>query len=170
MPCTPIADKASRTSSSLHGLMMAVTSFMLASSKRLLSELVENLEPEGLLLVLSGAIGLQEHRLVGLVGAEFATDFHRLHRHVGERHGALLPFLDESRAISVLVVEILAAQRQSPLLIQLIVQVSRQALPLGLAAVECGLVLRAVVIVQDQRQLLGQSECADDVHEVAHPV
>jgi hypothetical protein len=30
MPCTPIADKASRTSSSLKGLMMAVTNFMCA--------------------------------------------------------------------------------------------------------------------------------------------
>ena len=28
MPCTPMLDKASRTSSSLNGLMMAVTSFM----------------------------------------------------------------------------------------------------------------------------------------------
>src|SRR5438132_3446210 len=30
MPCTPIADKASRTSSSLNGLMIAVTSFMVS--------------------------------------------------------------------------------------------------------------------------------------------
>jgi hypothetical protein len=28
MPCTPIAERPSRTSSSLKGLMMAVTSFM----------------------------------------------------------------------------------------------------------------------------------------------
>src|SRR5688572_12547175 len=32
MPCTPIAERASRTSSSLKGLMMAVTSFMGVSS------------------------------------------------------------------------------------------------------------------------------------------
>src|SRR5690242_9583034 len=31
MPCTPIAESASRTSSSLNGLMMAVTIFMFAS-------------------------------------------------------------------------------------------------------------------------------------------
>jgi hypothetical protein len=31
MPCTPIADRASRTSSSLNGLMIAVTSFMVSS-------------------------------------------------------------------------------------------------------------------------------------------
>src|SRR5687767_14208356 len=31
MPCTPIAESASRTSSSLNGLMMAVTSFMAVS-------------------------------------------------------------------------------------------------------------------------------------------
>src|SRR5687768_16104966 len=30
MPCTPIAERASRTSSSLNGLMMAVTSFMVS--------------------------------------------------------------------------------------------------------------------------------------------
>jgi hypothetical protein len=30
MPCTPMADSASRTSSNLNGLMMAVTSFMMA--------------------------------------------------------------------------------------------------------------------------------------------
>jgi hypothetical protein len=29
MPCTPTSDNASRTSSSLNGLMIAVTSFML---------------------------------------------------------------------------------------------------------------------------------------------
>src|SRR5690606_38241538 len=32
MPCTPTSDSASRTSSSLNGLMMAVTSFMLIPS------------------------------------------------------------------------------------------------------------------------------------------
>src|SRR5574343_1574332 len=32
MPCTPMADGASRTSSSLNGLMMAVTNFMMSSS------------------------------------------------------------------------------------------------------------------------------------------
>src|SRR5947199_269916 len=31
MPCTPMPDSASRTSSSLNGLMMVVTSFMLSS-------------------------------------------------------------------------------------------------------------------------------------------
>jgi hypothetical protein len=30
MPCTPMADKASRTSSSLNGLMMAVINFMVS--------------------------------------------------------------------------------------------------------------------------------------------
>jgi hypothetical protein len=30
IPCTPIAESASRTSSSLNGLMMAVTSFMMS--------------------------------------------------------------------------------------------------------------------------------------------
>src|SRR5437762_2985252 len=34
MPCTPIAESASRTSSSLKGLMIAVTSFMRVSSGR----------------------------------------------------------------------------------------------------------------------------------------
>src|SRR5688572_17130239 len=34
MPCTPIADSASRTSSSLNGLMMAVTSFMVSPQLR----------------------------------------------------------------------------------------------------------------------------------------
>src|SRR5438874_381249 len=34
MPCTPIADRASRTSSSLKGLMIAVTSFMRVSVER----------------------------------------------------------------------------------------------------------------------------------------
>src|SRR6476620_7963303 len=39
MPCTPMADNASRTSSSLNGLMMAETSFMMNSlSERLLHE------------------------------------------------------------------------------------------------------------------------------------
>src|SRR5258708_29813312 len=53
MPCTPMADRASRTSSSLNGLMIAVTSFMelLPPSKLGLSgferlELVQALQRE----------------------------------------------------------------------------------------------------------------------------
>src|SRR5687768_6695887 len=44
MPCTPMAESDSRTSSSLKGLMMAVTSFMLAPSDALRLERV--LDPE----------------------------------------------------------------------------------------------------------------------------
>src|SRR5688572_25958573 len=38
MPCTPMAERASRTSSSLNGLMMAVTSFMVLSGGAALLE------------------------------------------------------------------------------------------------------------------------------------
>src|SRR4051812_3770737 len=42
MPCTPIAESASRTSSSLNGLMIAVTSFMLFSRPLRRSELIRH--------------------------------------------------------------------------------------------------------------------------------
>src|SRR3989338_8272270 len=40
MPCTPIPDSASRTSSSLNGLIMAVTSFMSSPLPQLLSRVI----------------------------------------------------------------------------------------------------------------------------------
>src|SRR5258707_838734 len=86
IPCTPIADSASRTSSSLNGLMIAVTSFM--SCPRLdwllRSELVERLDGErGEALAQARAV--REHRLVALVLAHFAAQLEVVGGHVRER-------------------------------------------------------------------------------------
>src|SRR5918996_1615472 len=67
MPCTPIAESASRTSSSLNGLMIAVTSFIL----RLLSERLRDREHDRALAgflgapaaprVIPGLVGVRVH-------------------------------------------------------------------------------------------------------------
>src|SRR5207249_4192277 len=81
--------------------------------------------------------------------------------------GRLLPFLSDTGSIAILIVEIFAAQRESPLVIDLIVGVTRNALPLGLAAVGGRLLLITVVVVEDERELIGCVECSDDVEQVA---
>src|SRR5262249_48647520 len=69
MPCTPIADRASRTSSSLKGLMIAVTSFMdvLPKVDDCELELVEGLESHRHQGLAARPVVLGEHGLVCLV-------------------------------------------------------------------------------------------------------
>src|ERR1700712_216667 len=54
MPCTPISDNDSRTSSSLNGLMMAVTSFMKLSPE--LVDLPQENKPDSSLSAVSGFV------------------------------------------------------------------------------------------------------------------
>src|SRR5258706_15478659 len=76
MPCTPIADSASRTSSSLNGLMMAVTSFI---SKCLL-----HVRRHRALAQLVRVEGVVEPLLAGHLGpGVVATDGPRLRQGVG---------------------------------------------------------------------------------------
>src|SRR6266704_3971131 len=76
MPCTPMADRASRTSSSLNGLMIAVTSFMnvlpvwVVGLKEL--ELVEALQRDGRHGLAGCAGEVPEDRIVRLIPAHFA--------------------------------------------------------------------------------------------------
>src|SRR2546425_563755 len=75
MPRTPMADRASRTSSSLNGLMIAVTSFMNVLPEWVMDfealELVEALQRQGRhgLARRTGEVG--EHRLGRIVSASF---------------------------------------------------------------------------------------------------
>src|SRR5689334_20419481 len=94
MPCTPIAERASRTSSSLNGLMMAVTSFMVSpqvrgelwkpvarvdSSERLLG-------PDDVLRVadvLAEAVRVQRTRRIGSGHGEPDRHAEQVRRHAG---------------------------------------------------------------------------------------
>src|SRR5690349_11292680 len=122
MPCTPIAERASRTSSSLNGLMMAVTSFMVVSPP--LSEFVEVFERDRRLRPGGGhAVGAQEGVLVGLVVASLEAQLQRLDGHPGDSDRALLPLLLHAGAVALLVVEVLPAQGHAPLVVDLVVGV-----------------------------------------------
>src|SRR5688572_31105624 len=61
MPCTPIAESASRTSSSLNGLMIAVTSFMSFSS----SEAVRDERDQALLAPVLAFEGVERALRIG---------------------------------------------------------------------------------------------------------
>src|SRR6476661_6628263 len=79
MPCTPIPERASRTSSSLNGLMMAVTSFMSAPCESKASEgLLQTHDHAGLAQVLGAAAGqgVGEAEMILPVGADHAHAQH----------------------------------------------------------------------------------------------
>jgi hypothetical protein len=73
--------------------------------------------------------------LIGPVETHFATNFPLFGRQIRERQRCLLPFLNDTGSIAILIVEILAAQRDSPLVVDLIVGITRNTLPLRLAAI-----------------------------------
>src|SRR5689334_23466547 len=105
MPCTPIAERASRTSSSLKGLMMAVTSFM--NGFWWASELVERLHGEGReRLAERPAVG--ETRVARPVGAHLAAQLEVVRGEIGrgQRELAVLG-AGHAEAQAVLVVEAL---------------------------------------------------------------
>src|SRR5713101_7914135 len=123
IPCTPIADSASRTSSSLNGLMIAVTSFMckvpcLGCRYPRRSEFVERLDREGdQALAEVGAI--RENGLVGSIRANLAAQLEVVGRKIANRHGEFLVLRRRSRprreaeVETILVVECLGTQRAS---------------------------------------------------------
>src|SRR5438132_12124379 len=114
-----------------------------------------------------GAIGLEKCRLVRPVDAYFRSNFPLFGRQIRERQGRFLPLLNDAGSIAILIVEIFAAQRQSPLVVDLIVGITRNALPLGLAATGGRLLLITVVVVEDERERIGCVKCSDDVEQVA---
>src|SRR5882672_8157401 len=91
MPCTPIADRASRTSSSLNGLMIAVTSFIDVLPVLIMSfeelELVEALQCDRRhgLARRAGVVG--KHRLGCTVSARFDARFEAVGGDVGSGEG-----------------------------------------------------------------------------------
>src|SRR5262245_3565707 len=86
MPCTPIADSASRTSSSLNGLMIAVTSFMCEFPWLGLpcaSELVDALNRVGHQGLAQVAV-VRVDRLVGPVLADFEAHVQVVRHRIAE--------------------------------------------------------------------------------------
>src|SRR5882762_2211807 len=161
MPCTPMAERASRTSSSLNGLMIAVTSFInelpewVMDFERL--ELVDALQ-RGARHVLAGcAGGVGEHRVVRRVSAHFGARLEAVACEERDCCGHLLVLRVARRQRSreswcgaemeaVLVVERLAAQNPAKLRGEHVGDVQRCAvvLCLGGRAAGAGDILRDV--------------------------
>src|SRR5439155_9613991 len=123
--------------------------------KHALLELVQDLDAGGVLVTLwRHTVGLEKSRLVRSVDTYFRSNFPLFGRQIRERQGRLLPFLNDSGSIAILVVEIFAAQRKSPLVIELIIGIAGDALPFCFAPTGRTLLLIAVVVIQDQRKLI----------------
>src|SRR5437867_11648028 len=96
MPCTPMADRASRTSSSLNGLMIAVTSFMNELPQWVMDfealELVEALQRNGRhgLARRAGVVG--EHRVGRIVSASLDARLEAVGGEIGARYAPFLVF------------------------------------------------------------------------------
>src|SRR5882762_8958292 len=149
-----MADRASRTSSSLNGLMIAVTSFMNVLPVIVMSfeelELVEALQCGARHVLAGRAGGVAEHRVVPLVPAYFSASFEavaceerhscshllvlRIAGREGGRHG-------RSEVETVLVVERLKAQNATKLWREHVGHVSRHAVVLCFGRGAAGIVL-----------------------------
>src|ERR1700704_2617491 len=94
MPCTPMADRASRTSSSLNGLMIAVTSFIDVLPVLIMSfeelELVEALQCGARHVFAAHASGVGEHRVVRRVSAHLGARLEAVAREERDCSGHLL--------------------------------------------------------------------------------
>src|SRR5882762_5837558 len=101
MPCTPMADRASRTSSSLNGLMIAVTSFMNELPEWVMDfetlELVEPLQRQGRHGLARRTRVVREHRAVRLVSASLDARFEAVTREERDRCSHFLVFRSRSR-------------------------------------------------------------------------
>src|SRR5712692_9179430 len=111
MPCTPMADRASRTSSSLNGLMIAVTSFMNVLPVWVVMvfealELVEALQRDGR-HGLAGRVGVvPEHRVGRLISASLDARLEAVGGKEGTGQGHLLVFRAcRAKVEAILVVE-----------------------------------------------------------------
>src|SRR5882757_4542245 len=141
MPCTPMADRASRTSSSLNGLMIAVTSFINELPEWVMDfetlELVETLQRDGRhrLARRAGVVG--EHRVGRVVSASLDARFEAVGGDVGSGEGHFFVLRARGAEVeAVLVVERLATKHAAELRREHIGDVSRIAgvLLLGRAA------------------------------------
>src|SRR3989441_8786915 len=137
MPCTPMADRASRTSSSLNGLMIAVTSFMNVLPEWVMDfealELVEALQRQGRhgLARRTGEVG--EHRLGRIVSASFDARLEAVGGEKGARQGHFLVLRVRCAEVeAVLVVERLHAYHAAELRSEHIGDVARNAAVLSL--------------------------------------
>src|SRR2546422_10393672 len=142
MPCTPMADRASRTSSSLNGLMIAVTSFMNVLPVWVMVfealELVEALHRQGRHGLARRAEVVGEHRVVCLISAHFAARLEAVACEERDRRGHLLVLRVTGRKAeacrkrgtemeAVLVVERLGAQDAAQLRHEHVAHVQRSA-------------------------------------------
>src|SRR5258705_2811038 len=113
MPCTPMAERASRTSSSLNGLMIAVTSFINELPEWVMDfetlELVETLQRDGRHGLARGAGVVGEHRVGRVVSASLDACFEAVGGDVGTGEGHLFVLRARgAKTQAVLVVERLA--------------------------------------------------------------
>src|SRR5450432_3581322 len=89
-------------------------------------------------LVIGSATAI-ENIIIRLVEPSLESQFETLHRGIAEGQGDVLHFLVGAREIAILVIHILAAQRQSPLVIDRIVDVRGKTTPLGIGRSDDGI-------------------------------
>src|SRR6266849_1346173 len=121
MPCTPMADRASRTSSSLNGLMIAVTSFMNVLPVWVVMgfeelELVEALQRQGRHGLAHRTGVVREHRVGRLISACLDARFEAVGGEKGTGQGHLLVLrAGRAKVEAVLVVERLGTNHAAEL-------------------------------------------------------
>src|SRR6266849_9498415 len=137
MPCTPMADRASRTSSSLNGLMIAVTSFMNELPVWVMGfealELVEALQRDGRHGLAGHVAKVPEHGVGRLISASLDACFEAVGGKEGTRYGDLLVLrTHRAKVEAIFVVERLDTYRPAELRSEHIVDVARNAAVLRL--------------------------------------
>src|SRR5713226_8858459 len=174
MPCTPMADRASRTSSSLNGLMIAVTSFMelLPPSKVKVEwiralELVQALQREGHQALAAHAGEVCKHRGVTRgIPAHFGAHFEVVSCQVCTGYGHFLKFLASNTEVqAVLVVEGLVPQNAAVLRREHVGAVERHAVVLLLG--EGDILLTDVQIFHAHAERIADGVRRDNVKAVS---
>src|SRR5205823_1042549 len=146
------------------------------------SKLVHGLEAYGNLIVGHTGAGrsrkersvLDEDAGVRFITAHLSAQFDEFCGQVRERQRCLLPFLNDAGAVAVLVVEVLGAHREPPLIVDLIIDVARRAIPLRLdrgSVDERGeILLLAPIDVQNERELAVRVVGAHRIDQAANSV
>src|SRR5467141_2917626 len=135
MPCTPMADRASRTSSSLNGLMIAVTSFMNVLPVWVMDfetlELVETLQRDGCHGLARRTGVVRKHRVGRVVSASLDARLEAVGGEKGTRQGHFLVLrARRAETDAVFVVERLGAQCASELRCEHVSDIARHAVVL----------------------------------------
>src|SRR5882762_2203977 len=173
IPCTPIADRASRTSSSLNGLMIAVTSFIwmlpeLGDFPRGVLELVDRLDSHRIHGFAQRSATVVEEVIACLVGPELAADLRVLGWQIGKRYCAFGVFRVgwAAKVEAVGVLEPLDTTRDPPCVFEHVGHVTGKARVFGVGTARPpGFILLDVYVLAPEGQGVGHRPGGDDVDQ-----